>query len=124
MTTYLARERQSVFVEEEELETSMSSPTDTEGIVVILAQRVCDHVGRRRFVIRKGKNMALGANVMQYVVMRAVQEKYRELHEAIEHMNERHGKHWAMMERKEKLMSGALKDLRENKLQEIRDLDN
>ena len=41
MTTYLARERQSVFVEEEELETSMSSPTDTEGIVAILAQRVC-----------------------------------------------------------------------------------
>ena len=30
MITYVARERQKVFVEEEELETYISSPTDTE----------------------------------------------------------------------------------------------
>ena len=47
MTTNLARERQSVCVEEEDLDTFSSSPTDLD------PECVCDHEGCRRFVTRK-----------------------------------------------------------------------
>ena len=51
----------------------------------------------------------------QYAVMRAKQdEEYQELHEAIEYMNERQGMLLALMEGKQKLMSGAPEDLRGN----------
>ena len=41
MTTHLARERQSVFVEEEVLEKCFSSPTDTDGMTGISIRSVC-----------------------------------------------------------------------------------
>ena len=50
MTTYFARERQ--IVEVEELGTYISSPTDTESIIGILTHSVCDHFGRRRFATK------------------------------------------------------------------------
>ena len=54
------------------------------------------------------------ANVKPYALMRAMQdEEYEELHGATEHMNERQGKLLAMMERKQKLMSRAPEDFRE-----------
>ena len=60
----------------------------------------------------------------QYAVMRAKQdEEYQEVHEAIEYMNGRHGKLLAMLERKQKLTSGAREDLRGKIFQEIRVLD-
>ena len=51
--------------EEEELEMKISSPTDTDGIIGVLARSVCDHVGRGRFVTRKRKKKTLVANVKQ-----------------------------------------------------------
>ena len=74
---------------------------------------MCDHKGRRRFVAVKRENTTLVANAKQYAVMRAKQEEvYQELHEAIRVMSERQGKLFAMMERKQKLMSEALEGLR------------
>ena len=64
------------------------------------------------------------ADVKQYAVMRAKQdEEYQELHEAIEYMNGRHGKLLAMMELKQKLMSGAPEDLRGRFSRRVRVLD-
>ena len=53
MITYLARERQNVFVEVEELETYILSSKDTEGIIGVLVWSACDHEGRRRSVAIK-----------------------------------------------------------------------
>ena len=52
MTTYLAIQRQNVFVEMEELETCM---TDTEGIIGVLPWSACDHEGGRRFCSNEKK---------------------------------------------------------------------
>ena len=53
MTRCLARERQCVFVEEEEMETYRLSPTNAEGTLGVFARSVCAHEGRRRFVATK-----------------------------------------------------------------------
>ena len=55
MTTYLARERQNVFVEMEELDKCISSPIDTDTIVGVSAWSACAHERRRRFVAMKRK---------------------------------------------------------------------
>ena len=90
MTTCLARGRQNVFVEMEELEKYILSPTDTEGIIGVLALRPCDHEGRRIFVAAKRNQTTLVTDVSQCAVMRAKEdEEYPELYEAIEYMNKR-----------------------------------
>ena len=82
------------------------------------------HEGRRRFVVMNTKETTLVANVKQYALMLAVQdEEYQELHGAIEYINERQEKLVAMMERKQKLMSRAPKDLREKIFHESRVFD-
>ena len=63
------------------------------------------------------------AKVKQHAVMRAQQdEEYQEVHEAIEYMHERQRK-LAMMERKQKLMSGAPGELRGKMFQEMKVLE-
>ena len=71
MITYLARERQNVFVEVEELETYILSSKDTEGVIGVLAWSACDHEGRKRSVAIKREGTTLVANTKQYAVMRA-----------------------------------------------------
>ena len=105
MTTFLARGRQSVFVEGEELETYIYIYIYISGVCV------CDHVERRR--MKQGKKTTLGANVKQYAMMRAVPEKERqELHEAIQYMNESQERLLSTIKRKQKLM-GEIPELRE-----------
>ena len=84
MTTYLAREMQNIFVDDD-LETYFSSSTGAEGIV------------------GKVKKATPVTNVKQQTVMRAVQEKEcQELQKAIEGMSERHKR--LVFIRKQKLM--------------------
>ena len=116
MIVYLARERQNVFVEMEELETYISGPTDNEGIIGVFAWCACDHEQRTKFAVKR-KKTTLVTNVKQYEVMRAMQdEEYQELHKIIKYKNERQEKLLAMMERE------ALEDLLK-KILEIWDFD-
>ena len=83
----MVRERQNVFVEEEEeLETYILSPTDTEGTVRISAWSVCDQLGSRRFVTREVKKTTLVASVSST--------------RPLNYINERHKRLLSMMERK------------------------
>ena len=85
MATCLARERQNVFVETEELEKCTLSPIEIEGLIGVFAWSACDHEGRRRLVPVKRKKTTLVVIVKQYAMMRAKQdEEYQELHEAME----------------------------------------
>ena len=90
MTTYLAGERQNVFVELEEMEKHTPSPMDTEGIIGVSAQSTCGQEGRRRFVAVKSERTTLVAHAKQCPMMRAMQEKAyqereRETREAFGH---------------------------------------
>ena len=71
MITYLARERQNVFVEMEKLETSLLSSKDTEDIIGVLVWSACDHEGCRRSVATKRERTTLVASTKQYAVLRA-----------------------------------------------------
>ena len=62
MTAYLARERQDVFVEMEEMEKHMLSPADTEGNIGVLAWGACEHQGRRRLVAVEREEDDAGGN--------------------------------------------------------------
>ena len=106
MITYLARERQNVFVEVEELETYIYFfyiYFSSTGVIGVLAWSVCDREERRKFVAMKTRKTTLVANMKQYVLMRALQEEeYQELQEPMEYMSERHKKPTSTMERKQK----------------------
>ena len=105
VVTYLARKRQNVFFEVEELETYTLSSADAEGIIGVFAWSACDCEGRRRLVVVKTKEATRVASMKQYAMMRAMQnEEYQELHEVIEYMNERQEKLMSTMERKQKLI--------------------
>ena len=71
MITYLARERQNVFVEVEKLEAYILSSKDTAGIIGVLVWSACDHEGRRRSVAIKREGTTLVASTKQYAMMRA-----------------------------------------------------
>ena len=71
MITFLARERQNVFVEVEKLETYLLSSKDTEGIIGVLVWTACDNEGCRRSAAIKRGRTTLVASTKQYAVMRA-----------------------------------------------------
>ena len=61
----------------------------------------------------KTKEVTLEANMKQFAMVRALQdEEYREVHEAIEHMNERQEELMFLIERKQKL-KGEVPELME-----------
>ena len=66
----MARERQHVFVEMEELQTYILGPTDNEVIIGVFAWSACDHEGRTKFSVKR-KKTTLVTNMEQYDSMKS-----------------------------------------------------
>ena len=114
MTTYLAKERQNVFVEMEELEKYVSSLIDAQGILGVLSWSACDHEGRNIFVAMKKKEDGAGGNCEAVCgVASNARKGVPRASEAIECRNERHKRLVSMMDLKQNLLRDV-PELQEN----------
>ena len=96
-----------------ELEAYLFCPTNVTGIVNVLGKFACNQEGHRRFLFVKRMEGNLVADVRQ-----RHETDYKKLQEIIEHRNMKQGELLATMERMQKMMSGALEEIREKLFQE------
>ena len=119
MDDYLAKVNEEILVGMGELKTYLLCPTDVADIVDVLAKNAYDQKGRRMIVLVETKDRHLVAGTRQPAIMRARMESdYQELQVIIKHMNMKQKELLTVVERKQKLMSGAPEKIRETFLQD------